>query len=89
MKQQEEIKTKIKTKISSESKSNGITKAKRTTLRLTDDELFLLRNHYKAVCEEFDGSVECPPSFNTTMRALLMLALHIQAEQQEVATGLA
>ena len=80
--------TKIKTKISSGSKSNGITKAKRTTLRLTDDELFLLRNYHKAICEEFDSSTECPPSFNTTMRALLMLALHIQAERQERSAGL-
>jgi hypothetical protein len=90
MDKETKIKTKIKEEIKTktESESIGITKAKRTTLRLTDDELCLLRIYHQAVCEEFDGSGQNPPSFNTAIRHLLMLALDIQSERQKAGGSL-
>lgn len=90
MSEETKIKAKIKEEIKAKTRSepNGITKAKRTTLRLTDDELCLLRIYHQAVCEEFDGSGQNSPSFNTAIRHLLMLALDIQSERQRAGDSL-
>ena len=85
MNKESSLKSKIKRKIRFSSKLNNPT---RTTVRIPDEEMLLLRRYYQSVCEEFDASPQNPPSFNTAIRHLLMLALGIQGERHNAGEGL-